>query len=183
MLLRAWLTFALIFASALCLAQQEKTRQRISIQIGLVSVSIGTGKEVIISQLSKHYVLRMDPITPSPKAESWIVLSGKNSNVTLGGITVVSGVVTGAWNSGPPQGTDYTAPELAELVYKIAGKFSADGNNRACEISTGSSVQAPGPDHLEFRSTTFQCGPRRMEIMLMWQSGQSWVQVNEYIGD
>ncbi len=148
-----------------------------TISIGSTTLKLGMSKDEVLSDLGKHYLLE------NPIPTDWYIHPKSDNGTLLGGVRFnTSGKLSKAWKVWTPEEKDYTAAEIAEVIHRIADKYVTEGNT-ACSLETSSSLPAPGPGHLEMRTTVIRCGHKNISITLSWKSGPGNVQVNEGLGD
>jgi hypothetical protein len=154
----------------LCICQSQTE----TISIGSTQVYLGMPKGTVISQLGKGYLLEE---TDSPG--TWLLHAKSGKMIILGGVTFdKADKLSEAWRAWTPEERNYTAAEVAEIMYKVVSKFVEEGNTK-CTVGTLSSVQSSGPGGLELRFTDINCGARQLEIQLTWRAGQAYTLVSE----
>ena len=149
------------------------------LSIGVATLRLGMSRDAALSELGTYYSLRRVPESVEQN-DYWLIFDKLRSDESLGEIHFLTGKLTWASKDWTHENKQYSGSDAAEIIYRLFSKLEAEGNTN-CVVKTSASRQSPGPGHLEFRETRIICGHRQVEIILSWQSGVAYLQVNEVV--
>ena len=154
--------------------------------IGTTTLRLGMSKGVVIPELAKQYKLEQVQLS-SPAlrfSELWTIDSrgSATSVVTVGTVKFNErGILVEATRFWTPGHRKYSAAEIGSAIYGLLSRFVSEGKT-ACLIDT-SQAQLPGPGVTEDRDIYIACGLKRIQIILLRQSGAEDVDVWEVLSD